>query len=124
MLPDRFGELKADGQDRIERCHRLLKDHADLTAADLADFLFAQRQKIAAVEPDAATDDTARRRRNEAQNRERTDRLAAAGLADHRNGLALPDIIRDAVDGSDEPRRRLEMSPQVLYLEQICHTIP
>ena len=50
MLLDRFGELKPDRQDRVQRGHRLLKDHADLPAAHLADVLLAQGEKIAAIE--------------------------------------------------------------------------
>ena len=103
MLADRFGKLEPDGQDRVERGHRLLEDHADLPAANAADFFLAQRQKIAAVEADAAADDAARRRRDQPQNRQRANRFAAAGFADHGNGLALPDIIRDAVNGPDDP---------------------
>ena len=34
MRPDRFRELLADAQDRIERGHRLLEDHRDAIAAD------------------------------------------------------------------------------------------
>lgn len=35
MPADRFDQLIADRIERIERCHRLLEDHADLAAADL-----------------------------------------------------------------------------------------
>jgi len=36
MAGDRFGDLLADREDRIERGHRLLEDHGDLVAAHLA----------------------------------------------------------------------------------------
>ena len=36
MQDQRFGDLMADGQHRVERGHRLLEDHRDLVAADLA----------------------------------------------------------------------------------------
>ena len=32
---DRLDDLVADGEDRVERGHRLLEDHRDLVAADL-----------------------------------------------------------------------------------------
>jgi hypothetical protein len=35
MQTDDFGDLIADGVDRIERRHRLLEDDGDLLAADL-----------------------------------------------------------------------------------------
>jgi hypothetical protein len=34
VQPDRFGDLLADREHRIERCHRLLEDHRDLCAAN------------------------------------------------------------------------------------------
>jgi hypothetical protein len=33
MLDQRLGDLEAHLQDRVERCHRLLEDHADAVAA-------------------------------------------------------------------------------------------
>ncbi len=36
MQPDRLADLVADGEDRVERGHRLLEDHCDLGAADVA----------------------------------------------------------------------------------------
>ena len=33
-----FGDLFADGINRIERCHRILEDHGDIVAAHLAHF--------------------------------------------------------------------------------------
>ena len=36
VQPDRFADLVADREDRIERGHRLLEDHRDLGAADAA----------------------------------------------------------------------------------------
>ena len=29
-----LADLLTDGEERVERCHRLLEDHADLSAAD------------------------------------------------------------------------------------------
>ena len=52
----RLGDLLADREDRIERGHRLLKDHRDLVAAHLAHLLGIERQKLAPLQLDAAFD--------------------------------------------------------------------
>ena len=39
--PHRLGDLVADREDRVERRHRLLEDHRDLVAADLAHLVVA-----------------------------------------------------------------------------------
>ena len=47
---ERLGDLQSDGQDRIERGHRLLEDHRDVAAADLAHLLVGEVEQIAAFE--------------------------------------------------------------------------
>ena len=39
---ERLGNLIADGQYRVERSHRILKDHGDPMAAHVAHLLFGQ----------------------------------------------------------------------------------
>ena len=70
------------------------------------------------VEDDLALDDPARRRRDQAHQRERADALAAAGLADQAERLALVQRERHAVDGLDDAVRRVELRLEVLHLEQ------
>ena len=98
MLLERLGDLPLDRQHRVQRRHRLLKDHADLAAADLAHLLLGQLQQVAAVEPDFAPGDPSRRVRDQPQHRHRGDRFAGPAFADHRHGLAGIHRIRDAVD--------------------------
>ena len=45
MKPGDFGELLADGEKRIERRHRILKDHGDPIAADVGQFVLRHRQQ-------------------------------------------------------------------------------
>ena len=52
MLFEGLGDLPADRQDRVQRGHRLLKDHADVAAAHLADLLVRKPQQIAAGKQD------------------------------------------------------------------------
>ena len=60
---DRLHHLIADGEDRVERRHRLLKDHADLFAADRPHLRLGQPHEVAAEERDAARFDLAPTRR-------------------------------------------------------------
>ena len=50
MDEQRLHDLQADRQDRIERGHRLLEDHRDVAAADLAHLLVGELEQVAAVE--------------------------------------------------------------------------
>ena len=59
----RLADLPADGHDRVERGHRLLEDHGDVVAADLAHGRLVEADEVAPVELDGAADDAAGRRR-------------------------------------------------------------
>ena len=54
-----LGDLIAAGEDRIERGHRLLEDHAHLVASDVAHVGVALGEQVLAVEQDLAGDDPA-----------------------------------------------------------------
>ena len=60
MQPDGLADLAADGEDRIERGHRLLEDHRDPRAANRAHLGLAQIQQILTLEDDLAADDSRR----------------------------------------------------------------
>ena len=60
MEHDRFHDLGADGEDRVERRHRLLKDHADVAAADRLHFPLGEPHQVAAEERDPARFDLGR----------------------------------------------------------------
>src|SRR5216683_1832103 len=89
MQSDALDHLVADGMDRTERRHRLLKDVGDLLAANGADpwaegvkSSQVDRAAIARVIGDFAAHDSTRSG-HDAQDRLCGDRLATAGLADH-----------------------------------------
>jgi hypothetical protein len=44
---DRLGDLVADGQHRVQRGHRVLEDHGDLLAPDLAHRLLVEVEQVA-----------------------------------------------------------------------------
>ncbi|MHC2236739.1 hypothetical protein ACVI8L_005078 [Bradyrhizobium diazoefficiens] len=56
MLDQRFRNLEADGEHRIEARHRLLENHGNVVAADVLHARFGQREEIAAGERDAPFD--------------------------------------------------------------------
>jgi hypothetical protein len=115
---DRLAELEADRQHRIERGHGVLEDHRGLVAADLPQLLLLQPQQILALEHRGAADDPPRRQRNQAQQRQRRDALAGAGLADDPERLTRIELVRDAVHGMDDPVLGLELDDEVVDLEQ------
>src|ERR1035437_147038 len=63
-------DLITNRVNRIERCHGFLEDHRDFVAAYHAHLLFILLEKIFPMEEDLASDDLARRIRNEAHDRE------------------------------------------------------
>ena len=87
-----------------------------------AHLLLGQREEIAALEEDL------RRRRcgppASATSRmiaERADRLAAAGLADERDGLALAHVPGDTVDRAHDAAARHEVRLEIFNLEEGAH---
>jgi hypothetical protein len=81
MALQHFDELIADGVGRVERRHRLLEDHRHAIAADIGHTPFAETKEVEAVEdePRRLALGTAWQQVHE---RERGQRLAAAGFAD------------------------------------------
>ncbi len=78
-----LGDLKADGVDRVERGHRFLEDHGDVLAPDLAHVSLGLLQEVLAFEDDLATDKTPGGHLNEPHDRQRSDALPTATLADY-----------------------------------------
>ena len=112
MQLNRLADLRADGEHRIERRHRLLEDHRDVVAAHRAHLRLVELREIAAVELDRAGDNPTRRIGNEPQHGERGDALAAAGFADNRQRLARTQRKREVVDRFDDADPGKEVCPQ------------
>jgi hypothetical protein len=113
-----FGDLVADGEHRVQRGHRLLEDHRDLLAAQLAHLAFAEAEEVAALEQDLPVRHPAGGLGQQAHDAQRRHRLAAARLAHQGDDLAGADIIGDAFDGPDDAARGDEMDMQVANREQ------
>ena len=125
MLLQRLGDLPADGQHRIERGHRLLEHHADVAAAHLR--ASPPRDRRSRSRPSnriSPRGDAPRRIGDQAQDRQRADRLARAALADDRHGLAGIDGVGDAVDGAHQPRTGAKLGMQIPHVEECRHWSP
>src|SRR5436853_7564867 len=88
---ERLSELTADREHRIQARHRVLEDHRDLVTAQLPHLAILQLDEIASLEGRAAGLHPARARQ-EAEQRQRGDALAAPGLADDDERLARRDV--------------------------------
>src|SRR5262249_17567388 len=115
---DGLGDLLAHREDGVERGHRLLEDHRDLLAADLAHLRGGKLEEVPAVVVDLAVDDASWGLRDEPHDAERRDALAAARLADHAQRLALVDVEVHPVDGADDALVGEEVRLQSLDVEQ------
>ena len=94
---DSFGDLGADGHDRVEGGHGLLEDHGDLAAAMVAHGFGREIEEILAVETDLAGDSGGVG--EQAQEGERGGGFAGSGLADEAEGLACGEGEGEVVDG-------------------------
>ena len=112
-----LGDLEADREGRVQAGHRLLEDHADAVAADVAHGR-AELEQVAPLEHDAAGVDPARRRRVQAHDRHRRDALAAARLADQADGLAGVQRERDVLDDPHRAGVGQERDGQGIDLEE------
>ena len=97
VAQDGFRDLIADGEHRVERGHRLLEDHRQLVAAQIAQASCRQLQQILALEQHLTAGDAPGRLRHEAHDRERGDALAAARFADDAERAAALEAEVDAV---------------------------
>ena len=120
---DRLRDLRPDLQGRVQRGHRVLEDHRDLVAADVLHLAFRKLRQVLAVEEHLAAHDPRRRLRDEAHDRERSDRLPATGLADNAERLPLLQREADAVDRLHDALTREEVGLEVVDLEN-SHGVP
>src|SRR5260221_1695808 len=113
MIVQRLGDLEADGEHRVERGHRLLEDHRDAVAADLAHLLLVEPDEIAPGEADMPGGDPPARRRHQPHDGEGGDALAAAGFADDRQRLVAlhgeADVAHRRVPEAAGAKRRHEI---------------
>ncbi|MPM69333.1 hypothetical protein SDC9_116278 [bioreactor metagenome] len=90
MEAEYFHQLFSDRKDRVERGHRLLKDHRYLVSPDGPHLRFAQIQQIGPVKQHSPGDDPGGRLDKPHYGKGR-HRLSAAGLADDADDLSFAD---------------------------------
>ena len=98
-LGEDFRDLRADFQHRIERGHRFLKDHPDLTPAQALHFGLGGRDKVGlAIENHRPAKDTPARIVDQPVDRHCRDGFAGPALPDDGDGFAGVKVEADAMN--------------------------
>ena len=118
-----FHELLADLHRRVQGGHRLLVDHRDLGAPDLAQFLFGHGGQVAALEPDRAPDDAAVLAKV-AHDAERDGGLATAAFPHQPHRLARLDGAGEIHHRGDFPEPGEEGDREVVDLKDRAVIVP
>src|SRR5437763_6013671 len=120
MHEDRFRDLIPDGENRIERRHRLLKDQRNPGAAHRLHVALARGEQIAALEQHATAGNPSRWL-HQAEDRQRGHGLAAARLADESHRLARPNLEAHVVDRREGSASGLEHRREIVDAEERVH---
>ena len=118
MQDERFAQLLFDGVQRVERGHRLLKNHRHAVSAQFLQPRRRSAQQLFTVKADAAVRMAGARIGQQLQHRERCYRLARAGFADQRHSLAALDVQRSTTHGLDILSLDVETDAQVFDCQQ------
>ena len=122
VLHHGLGKLQADAENGIERGHGLLKDHGDLAPAHRPHVLAAQGPQVLPPETNGSGSNASGRNGEESENRQGADRLAAPRFADQRDRFTLGHVVRDAIHGTEDAPRGVELDSQILDFQQFRHT--
>lgn len=109
----RFRDLPSNSQYRIQRGHRLLKDHGDLGPSYLPHLMFAQPEKILTLKIDFASNNPPLRLRDEAHDRQSRHSLAASAFPDQGCGLTFLDIERNSIHSPHGALCGMEVGPEI-----------
>ena len=117
MQANRFGDLLAHREHRVERGHRLLEDHRDFGATNRAHRRRGHLRQVDALacrprKLQAAVDDAPAAVLDEPHDRKRGDRLARPRFADDGDGLAAADRKGQSANRGDQPVDRREFDGQ------------
>ena len=113
---DGLGDLEPDGQDRVERRHRILEDHGDVVAAESPALWLGHADQLGAPIADRPADLGAGRK--ESHHRQERHRLARPRLTDDAQNLAGVHREAHTPHSLHRPVRRPERDLQVGHLEQ------
>ena len=115
---DRLGDLLADGEGGVQGGHRLLEDHRDVVAAQLAHLGGREPSEILAFEDHLPARNAPGRYRHKPHDGECRHTLAAAGLAHEAEGAPGPECEAHPVDGPGVALRTGEMDLEAAHLEE------
>src|SRR5581483_6559029 len=107
----------ADAVHRVERGERVLEDHGDVAAADLAELARREPQQVGPFEQDLALD-VGRRAVEQTHDREARDALPGARLAYDAERLAAAEAERELRDRADDAVAGSEAHREVSDVEQ------
>ena len=113
----RLAHLKADLHGRVQRGERILEDHADLGAAQLALLLERQLGEVLPVEDDRAGGDLAALGQ-EPHERQSGHGLTGAGFAHDAEGFAGVHVQVDTGEGADHAGTDLNVGVQIFDLKE------
>ena len=99
-----FCQLPLHREDRIERRHRLLKNHRNAVATQLACFAIRRVHKINIVEQHLPAGDRTTAKLDQAHQRQRRDGLTRPGFAHDAEGFTGRDIKGQILDGRERAR--------------------
>ena len=122
MSFDRLSDLVTNGKHRIQRRHRILKDHRYFAAAQICQFIHVHFEDILVVEVNFATDDFTRGIRYQSHHGKRGNALATSTFAYHTQGLTRLDGERNIIDCLHDASARKKVRLKVIDLkEMLCH---
>ncbi|MNE28540.1 hypothetical protein D3C80_1219850 [compost metagenome] len=117
MISQRFGQLIANAIKRVERGHRLLKDHRDLCTAYLIECLIGHTdQVLPAIERLPSSLPVLGQ---QAHHRHGCLTFTGPGLTDDSDGLTGFDIQIDATDGFNRSVVCIEGNAQVVHAQNV-----
>jgi hypothetical protein len=113
---DGFGDLVADGEDRVEGGQGVLEHHGQPTAPQFAPVILVHVEQVLAAEDDLPGD--LGRLGQEPHDRQGADALAGTGLADDPDDLVGVDVVAHPIDRLDHAVVGLEADLQISDREQ------
>src|SRR4051812_43386305 len=116
MSADRFYDLVADRVDRVEACHRFLKNDGNTVPAHGSKGGRRKLSEVVSIEENLTVDDLTGAR-DQPHQRQRKQALAAATLTHDTQRRPSFDRQRYAVDGPDIAPFRCEACPQPPHLK-------
>ena len=117
-----FVDLAAYRHHRIERRHRLLKDHRHGGGAQLPQAAVAGGEKLFADQPDAAAAGKQRALLQQSHHGQRSDGFSRSAFTDQAERLGLADLQRDVVDDARIARIPAEADDEIVDIENdACH---